>query len=298
MRTKRAFVLCSAAVALALGFGRDALTAPPTRPAARPIASAHVHTPAFFDPRTFALALTRSSVPPRIAAGIRAVIVPHHWLAADLIVEGLRAIDGEEVRRVILVGPNHTGAGGAPFTTSRWGWRVRGGTVRPDTEGLRGILAHPESISAPQVLQNEHSVAGLVPAVSHFAPRATIVPLVVRARTDTVMLRRMAQTLAGFLRDPHTVLVASVDFSHYLSASEAVLRNRESIEAIRAFDVGRIIGYGNEHMDSPPTIALLLETLRIAGADRFELWHDRNSTHFGGPSAAPNVTSYIVGAFR
>jgi hypothetical protein len=38
--------------------------------------------------------------------------------------------------------------------------------------------------------------------------------------------------------------------------------------------------------------------MRLAGATRFDLWDDRNSTDFGGPSSAPNVTSYVVGAFH
>jgi len=294
----RRIIASAAVVALGLVTGSGSLTASPT-PRNISAERVPVHPIAFFDQRTFAMALSRAQyAPAKRADGIRAVVVPHHWLAADLIVEGLRGIErAGEIRRVVLIGPNHIGAGGASFTTSGFAWRVPGGVMRPDAAGLAAILAHRDAKALPNVMSNEHSVAGLVPAVRHFFPNATVVPLAVRARTDAVALRRMARTLSALLQDPATVLVVSVDFSHYKDASEALRRNRESIEAISGFDIGRVLSFGNEHMDSPATIALLLETMRRVGANRFELWDDKNSTDFGGPSSAPNVTSYVVGAF-
>jgi AmmeMemoRadiSam system protein B len=256
------------------------------------------HPMKFFDERTFSLALLRNP-PASTPSGrsVRAIVIPHHWLAADLIVQGLGGLANDRIRRVVLIGPNHIGAGGATFATSRLPWQVPGGSIAADIEAVDDLVRRAGARLLPDVLSHEHSVAGLVPAVAHFFPNAGVVPIAVHARPTPFELEDMTKELAELLGEPDSVLVASVDFSHYRSAAEAVGRNSESIRALESFDVGRILGFGNEHMDSPATIALLLETMRLVGATRFTLWGDTNSSKFGGPSTAPNVTSYVTGCF-
>ena len=288
-----------AALTLAYSFGPMRAAFRPSRAAASNVSLAPVHPLAFFDERTFALAVARAERrPAEPSRGIRAILIPHHWFAADLIVQGMRNLAASvPVGRVILIGPNHLGTGGATFATSRFDWQVPGGLVHPDRTAVDEMAATGLAHVLPDVLSHEHSVAGLIPAVAHFFPDATVIPIAVHARPSPFELDRMSATLAGFLEDPGTVLVVSVDFSHYRSAAESTERNAESIEAIAGFDTGRILGFGNEHMDSPATIALLLDTMRLARATQFHLWANTNSARLGGPSTAPNVTSYITGSF-
>ena len=257
------------------------------------------HPLAFFDQRTFALATARKgAIPTAVRPGVRAILIPHHWFASDLIVHALRSLAASaEVGRVVVLGPNHLGTGGAAFSTSRLAWRVPGGVLRADVAAVDRMAASGLARVLPDVLSNEHSIAGLVPAVAAFFTRAVVVPIAVRARPTPAELARMSATLASLLEDPATVLVASVDFSHYRSAAEAAVRNEESIRAIKTFDIARVLGYGNEHMDSPATIAVLLEAMRLIEATRFEVWADTNSARLGGSMSAPNVTSYITGSF-
>jgi MEMO1 family protein len=293
------WIAAAAAIAIAYTFGPLRASFRPSEAASGSVSALRTHPPAFFDERTFALAMARN---PAAAAGqgrsVRAILIPHHWFAADLIVQGLRNLAAEaDVRRVILIGPNHIGTGGATFATSRFAWQVPGGSIHPDRSTVDALAASGLARILPDVLSHEHSIAGLIPAVAHFFPDSTVIPIAVHARPSPFELDRMAARLSGLLEDPGTVVVSSVDFSHYRSAAESARRNAESIEAITSFDTGRVLGFGNEHMDSPATIALLLETMRLAGARRFTLWANTNSSRFGGPSTAPNVTSYITGCF-
>ena len=292
------WIAAAAAITVAYTIGPMRASFRPSAAAAVAISAPQVHPLAFFDERTFALALARRSAAAAPGRGVRAILIPHHWFAADLIVQGLRSLaENTDVGRVVLIGPNHIGSGGATFATSRFPWHVPGGLLQPDTATIESMAASGMAGILPDVLSHEHSVAGLVPAVAHFFPDASVIPIAVHARPSPFELDAMAAKLAGLLEDPGTVLVTSVDFSHYRSSAESALRNAESIDAIGSFDTGRILGFGNEHMDSPATIALLLETMRLAGARRFTLWANTNSSRFGGPSTAPNVTSYITGSF-
>lgn len=279
-----------AGVLLASSFG----AAPsPQQHAARSVESHG--TDAFFDARTFAIARARvESAPVAASPGIRGMIVPHHWVPAELIAGAFRNLAaGGPVRRVVLIGPNHIGAGGSAFTSSELPWRTPYGLVHPEIAAIEGITD-----VKPRVLTGEHSIAGIVPVVAWYFPDATIVPVAVRAFPRPAQLRAMTKALATLLRDPATVLIASVDFSHYLSVPEAERRNAESIDALTALDTDRVTRWSNEHMDSPASIALLMETMRAIGATRFELWWDTTSAFFGGRSTAPDVTSYITGSYR
>lgn len=256
------------------------------------------HPMHFFEEATFRRALAEVSVrPPAPLTGARALIVPHHWLAGPLIVEGLRDLAaGVDVRRVILIGPNHNNVGGVAVATDEGPWETPRGRVDVDVPAMRALVRAGVAGRAPEVLTYEHSVAGLVPAIGALMPRARIVPLALRSNRELHAAQALARALAPLLRDPGTVLIASVDFSHYLSAPEAVARNVETLAALRAMDTGRILSFGNEHLDSPATIGAVLETMRLLGRHEFHLLANTNATAFGAPPAPP-VTSYITGWF-
>lgn len=270
-----------------------------TGPAATGAARAPAtHRSVFFDEGVWARAYGRASADPaQPHPGLRAMILPHHWLAGSLIVGGFRDLAASgEWRRLILIGPNHSGAGGAAVSTSAWAWTTPFGRVEPDAESVRGLVGAGLAELKPDVLTYEHSISGLVPPIARFLPGARVVPLALRARLSASEVGRLVGALAG-LMDERTVVVASVDFSHYLSAAEARARNGDSVTALRAMDDARVLSYGNDHMDSPPTIAAVIRLARSLGATRFELLADTDSSRFGG-STRPPVTSYVVGLYR
>lgn len=265
---------------------------------AGPPPPALMHPAVFFDEHQFASALTRAqAVAPQPMAGARALIIPHHWLAGHLILGGLRDLAaGGSYRRIILIGPNHVNAGSALVLTSDRAWQTAFGTVRPDTEAISGLLTQGVVRNEPEVLTYEHSVAGMVPAIGYFFPGAQVVPLILRHNVDAAGVSTLARALLPLL-DGQTAIVAAVDFSHYLPAAEASQRNKETLTALRAVDADRLLSYGNEHLDSPPTIALVAEDMRLLGATTFEETADTNSQEVaGGPGTS--VTSYITGFYR
>jgi len=257
-----------------------------------------VHPLTFFDDQAFAQALSRAEASdPAPMPGARAVIVPHHWLAGHLILGSLRDLAASgDYRRIILIGPNHINAGGAAVITSDLPWQTPFGLVEPDGEAIRRLTSNGIALSEPSVLTYEHAVAGIVPAIAYYLPEARVVPLVLRSDLTPTEVEALAAALAPLL-DDETALIAAVDFSHYLSAQEARQNDRETLEALQSLDSSRILSFGNEHVDSPASIAAVMETMRLLGATEFELRENINSSDLGGPALAP-VTSYITGYYR
>ena len=275
------------------------LPSTPEQPAPTSIVEAQpAHPLTFFDDRTFALALARAeAADPNPMPGARAVIVPHHWLAGHLILGGLRDLAASgDYQRIILIGPNHVNVGAAAVITSDIAWQTPFGSIEPDAEALRPLLDGGFAQSQPDVLTYEHSVAGIVPAIAYSLPEARLVPLALRRDMTAGEVERLAAALMPLL-DSRTVLVAAVDFSHYLSAEEAGRRDRETLAALHSLDSSRILSFGDGHLDSPPAIAVLMEAMRLTGAGEFQLRENTNSSELGGSALAP-VTSYIFGYYR
>jgi len=275
------------------------LPSTPEQPAPSAVAQAQpAHPLTFFDDRAFAAALARAeAADPNPMPGARAVIVPHHWLAGHLILGGLRDLAASgDYRRIILVGPNHVNAGAAAVITSDIAWQTPFGSIEPDAEALRRLLDGGFAQSEPDVLTYEHSVAGIVPAIAYYLPEARLVPLALRRDMTPGEVQRLAAALAPLL-DSRTALIAAVDFSHYLSAEEAGQRDGETLAALDSLDSSRILSFGDDHLDSPPSIAVLMEAMRLSGAGEFQLRVNSNSSELGGSALAP-VTSYIYGYYR
>ena len=96
--------------------------------------------------------------------------------------------------------------------------------------------------------------------------------------------------------DAQTAVIASVDFSHELAAPEAAAKDGETLAALAGMDSALVMRYGNEHMDSPPSIVFAMEYARLMGADEFVLRENTNSGVLAG-TLSPPVTSYIEGYF-
>jgi AmmeMemoRadiSam system protein B len=256
------------------------------------------HPLLFFDGRTFAAAeAAAAATPVEPMPDARGLLLPHDWVGGAFITTPLRDLAASRrVTRVILVGPNHTNAGGAAILTSDLSWETPFGRAEADRGAVTALTAGGLVRLEPDVLTYEHSVAGIVPAVRRYLPDAKVVPLVLRGGLSAEDVERLATALTP-LMDEGTVLVAAVDFSHGLPASSARQRDSETLALLRASDWAPLLRWGNEHLDSPASVAVLTETVGRLGATRFELRGNSNSGEVGGVGASP-VTSYIVGYFH
>jgi AmmeMemoRadiSam system protein B len=259
--------------------------------------AAPVHRAEFFDQRQFALAVRSVEArPPQPMPGARAIIVPHHWTAGSLIVGPLRDLAAtREVRRVILIGPNHTNSGGATVITSDGAWSTPFGAVRPDVEVGRSLVSNDLAAFEPDVLTYEHSVGGIVPAIRYYLHEASIVPLIIKSMATEEQLRSLVEALAPFL-DKFTVIVAAVDFSHGLQVDVARGKNAETRLLLKRMASSELLRLGNEHLDSPASVGVAIEASRRAGAHRFELLADATSAEFAPGQG--EVTAYLVGYFH
>ncbi len=151
---------------------------------------------------------------------IRAVIAPHHLVAAEDDAVALRALAGQNISNIILISPDHYNKCPTALCTANADYETFFGHMRASPTVVKDLVASPLITNAPGLFNNEHGIYAVAPFIVHYLPGAPVTPLVVaidywKTNKDAMLALLQAQAKAG------TVFVVSSDFSHYLPYGEA-----------------------------------------------------------------------------
>ncbi|MBK8241226.1 MAG: AmmeMemoRadiSam system protein B [Deltaproteobacteria bacterium] len=139
--------------------------------------------------------------------------------------------------RVILLAPNHTGAGVSASLWSGGPWLLPGGAIAIDEE-LRAALSAvaPLQLDAQAHLR-EHAIEVHLPLLRARNPAARIVPIVL-AGMSAAACAALGRAIAGVLAraGDGVLLVASTDMSHYVTAQEAATLDGHALAHVLALD--------------------------------------------------------------
>lgn len=256
-----------------------------------------IHQLKFFDETLFYKSLIKINnsdiVPDK---EIKGGIVPHHLLATEMISEFYAQLDNQKIETVVILGPNHKEVGDFPALSSAFDWDTPFGRVLADQKIINELARDNLVKINDEALDNEHSVALHTPFVKHFLPNAKIVPIIISEKMSIEDAEKLSAALAKFARKRGTIIIASVDFSHYLPEAEAKEKDKESLVAIKNFDFQKIRSFGNDNMDSPPAIIVLLSALQNIGATDLKKIKNLNSEYFAR-SGSNETTSYFTMVF-
>jgi AmmeMemoRadiSam system protein B len=234
------------------------------------------HASKFFNEKTFHEGLWKTfelkpSFPHRITGGI----IPHDTTPGFILTDFFYILAKQKPKTIILIGPNHYEKGKELALTSRYGWETPFGIVDPNKQIIQQLIDENVIHTKEDVLENEHSVSGIMPFIKKFMPETQVVPIILSAWTKENECQKLANSLEPKLNQD-SVLIASVDFSHYLSMAEANKKDIETLEVIKNFEYQRLYELNNDYLDSPPTICTLLKTLQLKGTTQMEVLHHTN----------------------
>ena len=200
-------------------------------------------------------------------AGLKHVhggIASHHIpTTIPRLVEFYSRLKGiQSVRNFIIIGPDHTDAGRAPVTVSNANFFTIYGEIKPMhglAEKLKDVkLANIEE--APFDL--EHSIGSQMLIISKIFPDAKVTPIMLRSDTTKDHAKALGEMLVNVL-DDETVLIASVDFSHYLATEQAMPVDQISGEVIRNLDFEAIPLI---KADSNRSVEVFMRAMNMKGA--------------------------------
>lgn len=212
-----------------------------------------------------------SSTAPRIISAV----VPHHLVAGPLLTDVMKILARQQPRLIILVGPNHLNKGGKSITGYH-GWETPEGVVEAEDKTVSLLLEKGLAVRDEEVLSKEHSIGALVPLLRHFLPGTKIVPLVFHHDVNLQEIDLLLTGLEPFLTEK-TLLLSSVDFSHYLTRSEAQDKDRETLGYMRKYDYTTLFHLGNDYLDSPASLIMAFRLAERQGIKEFTLLNNTNS---------------------
>lgn len=169
-----------------------------------------------------------------------AIIVPHagYVFSGQICADAFNQVRGRRYDTVVILGTNHTNSSFCKVGIYHGqGFQTPLGTVAIDNRAVDALLdGCPDCILDRSIHAREHSVEVVVPFVQVLFPDAKIVPAIV-GEPDVGICERFGKALAKTLKDRNAPIVASTDLSHYPSAANASMVDRQTLEAILPLDL-------------------------------------------------------------
>jgi AmmeMemoRadiSam system protein B len=238
-----------------------------------------------------AATLVSGGAPPAPAI---AVVSPHAgWMYSGALAGKLFAgVDVPE--RVLVIAPNHTGAGpraslwsDGPTRDAGSSWQLPGLDVPIDAPFVASLLAEAPALRADRdAHDHEHAIEVLLPLIAVRQPKLRLAAIVLGGFSFTEC-EGLGAAIARAVRSAEgpTLIVASSDMSHYLEDHEARAVDRLALAPLAAADPRGLYDTVRAHGITmcgyiPATVALL--AARALGATRATVVGYATSADAGG----------------
>ena len=236
----------------------------------------------------------------RIMAGV----VPHHNVAAALIsgffaqaaasAADVSAAYAYDYDLVIILAPNHEGDLANVISSYRH-WDIGEGvaTSRQFVTDLMAASGVHSAISHSH-MELDHSASILIPYIYHYLPGAEVAPLLLNRSLSFGETEALFHWLNAWIADSgkNVLLVASIDFSHFLPVHMAREMDRITKAAILSHDLRKIHTLNDHYLDSPAAMIILLMYLEEIGITPEIIAHT-DASKFLGPGI-DETTSYMI----
>ncbi len=167
-----------------------------------------------------------------------AALCPHAGYVYSGSVAGSVYSSLEMPRKIVLLGPNHTGIGPQFSVMAEGVWRVPNGLLPVDTELAGRILEETPFFTSDETAHEyEHSLEVQLPFIARLRPDASIVPVTMMPALIEYLKKAghgLARAISAQKED--VLMVVSSDMSHYVPDSIAREKDRLAIDRVLELD--------------------------------------------------------------
>jgi len=227
-------------------------------------------------------------------------VIPHHLLAKEIMVDFFSFIArGEQLPdTIILLSPDHLNSAalerGNSFISVNWELNdIRLGDIAVDGELLKKIATKTRIRPNPGAVLSEFGIMNLLPLIKEHLPGAKIVPILIPANISREEVGQLVNAI-NQISSAQTIMVASVDFSHYLPSGAASFHD---VKSIRVLLNGEEEHFENIEVDSWQSLYAVRLFARLRKKEKPVVIAHKNSVDF--LSLSPNeTTSYFSVVFE
>ena len=169
-------------------------------------------------------------------------------------------------------------------------WETAFGVVRTNKELTSRLLTDLSLDENLEAFKREHSIGAIIPFIKYYYPKAQILPILISSYAREADAQRLSQWLGSNL-DEESLIVFSMDFSHYLEYSQAQANDQITKGLILGKNIGRIAELNNDYVDSPIGLAACLLLAQDRGLET-KIIYQANSADYIKPTPI-ETTSYF-----
>ncbi len=180
------------------------------------------------------------AAPPRLSP--KAVIAPHagHVYSGDIAGAAYRLLAQRkgEIKRVVLLGPNHRMPVRGIALSPAEAWETPFGPLPVDRTARDSLARQPGFAVTPMPFVNEHSLEVHLPFIHRVLGKVEILPMLVGETTT----EQASRTLDALWGGPETAIIISSDLSHYHDYETCRTKDEETASGIERLQQDICVG--------------------------------------------------------
>lgn len=235
-----------------------------------------IHEVKFYVEKTFLEGVEKSKKILNQDYQIRGGIIPHDLFVSFIIADFFKRLSFQNPKTIIVIGPNHYEKGNFKVLTSVYNWETPYGLVNPDMEFINKLVGKNLLQIDEEVLPDDHAVSSILPFIKYYIRDAKVVPILLK-RGFTESESEILATRISELINEDTVIIASVDFSHYLLSNEAKKKDDVTLKIMEDLNYYKLFELNSDYLDSPSSIGVLLKVMEKLGSSNSQILFHANS---------------------
>lgn len=222
-----------------------------------------------------------------------AIVAPHHNLVKDIRLQFFKnsAARRPITNHIILVGPDHFSPYQRSISFADINWPLSNGQLSYDSS-LGSQISSPSAVRNG-VLTNDHAIYNLLPDIQSVWPQAEIVPILIGQQTSAIFVDQLVARVAAVCHSD-CLVIASVDFSHYLPADFASIHDVYTLKQLNNQNFGGLL---KSEVDSPQSLYLLAKFASLRTARHWNLFAHTNSGYLLRDLDI-ETTTHVFGAYN
>ena len=245
----------------------------------------------FYDAELVRAQLTGAELDERYQ-NIAGAVVPHYAPAMYMAADILSAID-KIPEIVVVIAPNHTGKGN-PVQICGNGYYWESGSVAGNTAFAKALSDALQLDLDASAARTDWSASLLMPYIAYFFPEASVCTVMIARGAGDAQVQSLAENLAELSETQDILVLGSADFSHNQEEQAARNCDLETARILAEGDRTRLLSLGNEHLDSPETVAVLLTYAALLGRELVETDHLLETFFQDGQRIAGSYHAYVI----
>lgn len=227
---------------------------------------------------------------------ISGLIIPHHLLAKDIIAATFAYASRGNYQDIVLLSPDHFFAGQKEISVTERDFSTVFGTISTNKE-IALKLKELSFVGEGDFFYREHGLGAELPFIKYYFPQTNIIAITFKPTTSKDKLDQVIAILEKTLPS-NSLIIQSTDFSHYLTPTQAVLEDSESINVINSGDATKALDLGQPaNLDSTAALYVQMSLEKYFFKNKPVILEHKNSQYYTTEYVSSS-TSYIAVAYQ